>query len=233
MLLQGSKRIVMVDSLTRFSEFIDSSVLGLPPGTLAFEEEGKVRHTPSHFTHRHNIHILTLTHFIYTHISRWWNSPIFGSWCSNKFPSKYPPLCTFVGVVWSSRWRTRLKCLTFILCYVRSITSRTSEMWGYMLYMHAACLNMHAACLNMHATCIVHVCLNMHVTCTVLFQHACYMYCTSMLHVLYMCMAIIIECCIIIDFLWGQGQSGCEVCWWTAAEAHQSWCWDYRKGSVC
>lgn len=42
---QGSKRIVMVDSLSRFSEFIDPFVLDLPSGTLAFEEEGKVRYT--------------------------------------------------------------------------------------------------------------------------------------------------------------------------------------------
>ena len=39
---QGSKRVVMVDSLSRFSEFIDSSELNLPSSTIAFEEEGRV-----------------------------------------------------------------------------------------------------------------------------------------------------------------------------------------------
>ena len=39
---QGSKRVVMVDSLNRFSEFIETSELNLPSSTVAFEEEGKV-----------------------------------------------------------------------------------------------------------------------------------------------------------------------------------------------
>jgi len=33
----------MVENLSRFSEFIDPSELKLPAGTLAFEEEGRVR----------------------------------------------------------------------------------------------------------------------------------------------------------------------------------------------
>ena len=52
-LSQGSKRIVMVDNLARFSEFIDPSMLDLPSSTLAFEEEGKVRRTPSQLSHSH------------------------------------------------------------------------------------------------------------------------------------------------------------------------------------
>ncbi len=54
----------MVDSLARFSEFIDPSVLGLPSGTLAFEEEGKVRHifTIHTLTHPHNSYTHTPTH---------------------------------------------------------------------------------------------------------------------------------------------------------------------------
>ena len=40
--MQGGKRVVMVDSLSRFSEFIDSSELNLPSSTIAFEEEGRV-----------------------------------------------------------------------------------------------------------------------------------------------------------------------------------------------
>ena len=40
--MQGSKRVVMVDSLHRFGEYIETSELNLPSSTIAFEEEGKV-----------------------------------------------------------------------------------------------------------------------------------------------------------------------------------------------
>ena len=40
--LQGSKRVVMVDSLSRFAEYIETSELNLPSSTVAFEEEGTV-----------------------------------------------------------------------------------------------------------------------------------------------------------------------------------------------
>ena len=42
--LQGSKRVVMVDNLSRFAEYIETSELNLPSSTVAFEEEGKVSH---------------------------------------------------------------------------------------------------------------------------------------------------------------------------------------------
>ena len=51
----------MVDSLARLSEFIDPSELDLPSSTLAFEEEGKVRHTPSQLSPCHT-HTHTHTH---------------------------------------------------------------------------------------------------------------------------------------------------------------------------
>ncbi len=52
----------MVDSLSRFSEFIDPFVLDLPSGTLAFEEEGKVRYTHTLLTQHPLIHTTHTTH---------------------------------------------------------------------------------------------------------------------------------------------------------------------------
>ncbi len=41
--LQGSKRVVMMENYTRFSEYIAHSELKLPSGTLSYEEDMKVR----------------------------------------------------------------------------------------------------------------------------------------------------------------------------------------------
>ena len=40
--MQGAKRVVMVDSCSRFSDFIDPSELSLPPATMAYESGTKV-----------------------------------------------------------------------------------------------------------------------------------------------------------------------------------------------
>lgn len=41
--IQGAKRIVMVDSYTRLSEYIDMTELRLPAETMAYEHGSKVR----------------------------------------------------------------------------------------------------------------------------------------------------------------------------------------------
>ena len=39
---QGAKRVMLVDSVSRFSEHIEASELRLPSSTMVFEEERKV-----------------------------------------------------------------------------------------------------------------------------------------------------------------------------------------------
>lgn len=40
---QGSKRVVMVDSVSKFSEFIEPQEIKLPQSTMEFEQDGKVK----------------------------------------------------------------------------------------------------------------------------------------------------------------------------------------------
>lgn len=40
--LQGAKRVVMADSYSRLTEYIEPSEIKLPSDTMAFEDEGRV-----------------------------------------------------------------------------------------------------------------------------------------------------------------------------------------------
>ena len=45
--ITGSKRVVMVDSYSKMTEFIEPQELKLPSSTTEFEQEGKVAIPPS------------------------------------------------------------------------------------------------------------------------------------------------------------------------------------------